>query len=158
MATVWTSSAAVTHPKKPGSVTVATYWGTPIRTAASPTASAHPKLPGSAPAVQFGPSQKAVTGLKSKWGKKRKKTAGPWALGTGSPLPAKATCSCEASQGADYRRPIVALKRKEKQQAPQPGADRRSPKSRGAPRRPFWSHEKEMEAGHSQKTVVTGQP
>ena len=90
MATVWTSSAAVTHPKKPGSVTEATYWGTPRRTAARPTASAHPKLPGSAPAVQFGPSQKTVTGLKSTWGKERKKTAEPWAWGTGSPLPAKA--------------------------------------------------------------------
>ena len=45
MATVWTSNASVTHPKKPGS----------------------------APAVQFSPSQKTVTGLKSTWGKERKK-------------------------------------------------------------------------------------
>ncbi len=90
MATVWTSSAAVTHPKLPGSVTETTYRGTPRRTAARPMASAHPKLPGSAPAVQFGPSQKTVTGLKSTWGKGRKETAGPWSWGTGSPLPAKA--------------------------------------------------------------------
>ena len=66
------------------------YWGTPRRTAVRPTASAHPKLPGSAPAVQFGPSQKTVTGLKPTWGKERKKTAEPWAWGTGSPLPANA--------------------------------------------------------------------
>jgi len=77
MAIVWTSSAAVTHPKLPGSVTEATYRGTPRRTAAMPTAYAHPKLPGSAPAVQFGPSQKAVTGLKSTWGKERKKQPDP---------------------------------------------------------------------------------
>ena len=89
MATVWTSSAAVTHPKKLGSVTEATYRGTPRRTAARPTASAHPKLPGSAPAVQFSPSQKTVTGLKSTWGKERKnsRTLG---VGSCSPLPAKA--------------------------------------------------------------------
>jgi hypothetical protein len=66
-----------------------TYWETPRRTAARFTAYAHPKLPGSAPAVQFGPSQKAVTGLKSTWGK-GEKTARPRAWGTGSPLPVKA--------------------------------------------------------------------
>jgi hypothetical protein len=73
MATVWTSNAAVTHPKKPGSVTDATYRGTPRRTAARSTAYVHPKKPGSAPAVQFSPSQKTVTDLKSTWGKERKK-------------------------------------------------------------------------------------
>jgi hypothetical protein len=90
MATVWTSNAAVTHPEKPGSVTDATYRSTPRRTAARSTAYAHPKKPGSAPAVQFSPSQKTVTGLKSTWGKGRKKQPDPGRGELGSQFPAKA--------------------------------------------------------------------
>ena len=103
---------AVPHPKLPGSGTKTHYRGTPsLKHVPVPRAYAHPKLPGSAPAVQFGPSQKAVTGLKATIGGRQEKAA------LACPVQA---CRSPKSRGATRRRTIGKTWTKNS------GADRRS--------------------------------